>query len=162
MSIAYCITTKDINGAEHFTNRFLRPHCVEVSGISPFVASLSPHAYRLSEELGVDYETVIEESQYRGKLLKAMYSGLWRATQKGLPVISLRNNLGHKARSAFLDKIPMKYERVSIVIETAADPVEVLPTVNEGFDKLWVIERQPLDDVGISWAYEFLEGGFYD
>jgi hypothetical protein len=154
MTIAYVFNAEELDSAEFFLNRFLKGHCKEATGTTPYVASLFPSADRLSKEQGLDINEVLESQELRGKLLNSMYSGLWQATQKNRPVVSLRNNLSRQARSRFLERIPTHYERICVSIL----PVTYLPTQNEGFDKLWVLEREPLE--GGVYQYTFLEGSF--
>jgi hypothetical protein len=156
MSIAYVFTVAELEVAEHFLNRFLKAHCREATGQSPYIASLRPSAEKLASQINIDVDTIIDAEEYRSKLLKPMYSGLSYAIQANRPVVSLRNNLSRQSRQRFLEKIPTNYERISVAI----NPLRFQPSINEGFDKCWVIDRQPLGDD--CYKYEFLKGSMSD
>jgi hypothetical protein len=160
MTIAYVFRATKLDSAEYFLNRFLKDHCKRAAGSLPYVASLQPAAQRIAAEAMMSVETVIESQELRGKLLKSMYSGLYQATQKQRPVVSLRNNLSKGARARFLDKLPMDYERiaVSIVEEGEEAPGDKDLSVNEGFDRIWILRKEHLEDE--IYKFTFLKGSF--
>jgi hypothetical protein len=157
MTIAYVFRATKLDSAEYFLNRFLKDHCKRAAGSLPYVASLQPAAQRIAAEAMMSVETVIESQELRGKLLKSMYSGLYQATQKKRPVVSLRNNLSKGARARFLDKLPMDYERIAVsIVEEGEEAPEL--SVNEGFDRIWILKKEHLEDE--IYKFTFLKGSF--
>lgn len=156
MTIAYVITTREVEDAQYFINRFLKSHCAETEKEPLYVASLEPSANHLAKTLGVPVKEILESAEHRPALLQDMYKSLRRAVRANRPVASLRSNLSLKSRASVLQALPVSYHRVSIVIGDLGD--RSVPTLQEGFDELWELSTGKTED-GF-YNFKFIRGGF--
>jgi hypothetical protein len=162
MSIAYVIITTNLDYAEHFTNRFLRSVCKETTSQLPYISSVSVPAEHLADKIGITLEEVLQSELMLKKLAGPIRAGIQRAIDSKRPIIHLHKNLKLRERSQFLETLPIEYERIAVLLYEDESELEQIryPSSNEGFDKIWVVQRSALNSV--AFAYEFIEGSFDD
>jgi hypothetical protein len=154
-NVAVVMVGRDRETLAFFANRYVRSYLTEQGQSMIYTASLEVASQRLASQLSKTVEEVLEDQTLRNKVAGRYFYNLKEKVKKGFSYISVEKNLIFVHRQRLLDLTPRDYLRIAIVVRDKNDeePLKSMPTVQEGFDEVWIVEEDENE-------YTFVQGGW--